>query len=75
MERKEIRALGSVLIDMSSNGLSVDGVLGDALLIDTHSSNCTQRTRVDFGTSIGDDADDDLPPTFFTPSLTPISFA
>lgn len=75
MEKKKIRALSSILIDMGCHRLSVDGVLGDTLLIDTHGSDCTQRTGVDFCTTIGNDADDDLLPSILTPSLAAISFA
>jgi len=72
---QKIRALGRILIDMSGHRLSVDGILSDSLLVDAHSSDCTQCARVDFGTSIGNDAHDDLLPSVLTPSLTPISFA
>ena len=74
-QEQKIRALGRILIDVSGHRLSVDGILGDSFLIDTHGSNCTQCTRVDFGTPIGNDAHDDLLPSILTPSLTPISFA
>ena len=74
-EDREIHALGRVLIDMSGHGFSVNGILGDSLLIDAHCSNCTQGARVDFGTSIGNDAHNDLLPSILTPSLTPISLA
>ena len=60
---------------MSGHRLSIDGVLGNSLLIDTHCGDGTQRTRVDFGTAIGNDAHDDLLPSILTPSLAPISFA
>lgn len=74
-EDREIHALGRVLIDMSGHGFSVNGILGDSLLIDAHCSNCTQGARVDFGTSIGNDAHNDLLPSILPPSLTPISLA
>lgn len=75
VESRKIHALGCVLIYMSGHRLSVDGILGDSLLVDTHSSNSTQCTGVDFGASIRNDADNDLLPTILPPSFTPISFA
>ena len=74
-DNRKIRALGCILIYMSGHGLSVDGILGNTLLIDTHGSNCTQCARVDFGTPIGNNAHNDLPPSILTPGLAPISLA
>ena len=75
MEDRKIRTLSGILIDVGGHRLSVYGVLGDTLLVDTHSSNCTQGTGIDFGTSIGDDAHNYLLPSLLTPRLAPISFA
>ena len=75
VKSRKIHALGCVLVYMSGHRLSVDGILSDSLLIDTHSSDSTQRTGVDFGAPIRDDADNDLLPTILPPSFAPISFA
>ena len=60
---------------MSGYRFSVDGILGDSLLVNTHCSDGAQCTGVDFGASIGNDAYDDLLPSVLTPSFTPFSFA
>lgn len=74
-ENKKTHTLGGVLIDMSGDRFSVDGIFGDSLLVNTHGSDGTQRTRVNFGAPIRNDAHNDLLPSILAPGFAPISFA
>ena len=49
--------------------------LGDTVLISTHSGNHAQSPGADLLTSIADDTNDNLLPTFLAPGLAPIAFA
>lgn len=70
-----IRALGRILVYMRSHRLSINRILGDSFLVDTHTSDSTECAGVDFGASIGNDAYHDLLPSILAPSFAPISLA
>lgn len=55
-----LRTLAGVFVDMRSDGLAVDCVLRDAVLIAAHGRNNGEGTRVDLRSSIGHDTDYDL---------------
>ena len=58
---------------MRGNWFAVDDVGRDALLVGADSRDSAQRARVDLLTPIADDADDDLLPAIFPPSLAAIA--
>ena len=75
LERRKIQTLGCILVNMSGDRLSIDSILGNPFLIDTHGSDGTQSAGVDLGTAIGNDAHYDFLPSILTPGFAPISLA
>jgi hypothetical protein len=67
--------LRGVLEDMCSDILSVDRVLGNTLLVAAHQIKDFEGALVDLASSIGDDANDDLLPTVWTPHFRPCTTA
>ena len=65
--------LGGVLVNMSSDILSVDGLLGNSILVATHGGEDSTSPGVDLATTIADDANDDLLPSLLAPRLAAIS--
>lgn len=61
--------LRGVLVDMCCHVLAVDLLLGDTILIDTHRSQYSSGSGIDLGTTVADDAYDNLLPRFFAPSF------
>lgn len=61
------RHLSGVLVEMCLHLFSVDGLLGNTILVDTHCSQTVEDSRVNFGSTIGDDSDHDLLPALLTP--------
>ena len=49
--------------------------LGYSILIGAHSSDDTQSPRVNLGSTVANDTNDDLLPALFTPCLTAVAFA
>jgi len=63
-------SLRGVFVNMGCDILSVDLLLGDTLLVHTHTGQKSLGSGVDLGTTVTDDTDDDLLPRVFTPCLT-----
>jgi hypothetical protein len=58
---------------MRSDGLPIDDVTCDALLICAYGCNDAEGSRVDLLTTVANDADDDLLPTILAPGLAAVS--
>lgn len=61
--------LGRVLVNMRRDILSVNLLLGNTLLIDTHTGQQRSCSRVDLGTTVTDDAHHNLLPGVLAPGL------
>ncbi len=67
LEVRVERDLGGVLVHMRLDGLLVDVVLCDAVLVHAHGSERVERTGVDLLAPVRDNADDDLLPAHLAP--------
>lgn len=62
-----IENIDTYLVDMGGDGLVVDNVLGDTILVDTHGGKDVEGLGVNLCTTIRDNADDDLLPGIRAP--------
>ena len=67
--------LGGVLVDVGRHVLAVDLLLCNAILVHSHTCQNSSRSRVDLGTSVADDAHNDLLPSIFSPCLAVLARA